>query len=59
MGPHDSLEEVRQRLAELAEGLWGSDRAAEIESSIDQTARHLVEVARTVPDRHLEPGFYQ
>ena len=59
MNPDDSVEQIANELRAQAVRLWGEARAAELESSIKQTARQLWDLGRETPHRDLEPGFYQ
>ena len=59
MNPDDSVEQIANELRAQAVSLWGVARAAELESSIKQTARQLWDLGRETLDRDLEPGFYQ
>ena len=59
MNPDPSVEQIANELRAQAVRLWGEDRAVELESSINQTAKQLWELGKETPDRDLEPGFYQ
>lgn len=59
MRPDVHFEEVLRELRALARSLWGEARAGAISGSIEQTARQLWEVSRSLPHREVEPGFYQ
>ncbi|MDP7082919.1 MAG: hypothetical protein QGH97_00900 [Dehalococcoidia bacterium] len=59
MRPDAPLDEVLRELTEQAKALWGEERAKAISSSVEATARRLWEVSRNLPQRDLEPGFYQ
>lgn len=53
------FEEVLLELRARASALWGEERAGATIDSIEQTARQLWEVSRSLPHRDVEPGFYQ
>ena len=57
--PDMSYDEILQALTEQAVALWGKERAQAVSSSLEQTARQLADVSRALPDREVEPGFYQ
>lgn len=57
--PGPPFQEVLRVLTVRARDLWGEERAAIIASSVEQTARQLWEVSRSLPRREVEPGFYQ
>jgi len=59
MKPDDSIDEIARELRAQAVRLWGEQRAAALEDSMQQTARQLWEVGQVTPHRDLEPGFYQ
>jgi hypothetical protein len=59
MSPDTPFDEVLRELRARARALWGEERVAAIASSLEQTARQLWEVSRSLPQREVEPGFYQ
>lgn len=59
MRPDVPFDAVLRELRERARALWGKERAGAISGSIEQTARQLWEVSRSLPHREVEPGFYQ
>lgn len=59
MKPSDSMEETALELRAQAVRLWGGQRAGELETSLQETARQLWELGQETPHRDLEPGFYQ
>ncbi len=59
MKPEDSEAEILSRLLAEARRLWGEERAQELRTSIQQTARNLHQIATHLPDSSVEPGFYQ
>ncbi len=59
MKPGVSPEDILRELQQQARILWGDRRAEEIEPSLEQTARQLVDVSRNLPFPEVEPGFYQ
>lgn len=59
MRPGSSSEEIARVLVEQAKALWGPERAEAIRALLEQTARQLADVDRSLPDREVEPGFYQ
>ena len=56
--PMSSREEIARSLRDRAIELWGSERAEEIESAIQQTAGHIWQVSQDPPPSNEEPGFY-
>ena len=54
-----SLEDLVVEMTDRAKALWGEERAAAISAALQQAARQLQEVDRTLPGRDVEPGFYQ
>ena len=59
MSPKQSQEELLRDITIRAEALWGAERASAIRATLEQTARQLQEVGQTLPERDVEPGFYQ
>jgi len=59
MKPNDSVQEIAQELRAQAVRLWGEQRAAELEPSLQQTAQQLWDVGQVTIQPDLEPGFYQ
>ena len=59
MKPNDTVDEIARELRAQAVRLWGDQRAAELEDSLQQTAIQLWELGQVTPHRDLEPGFYQ
>jgi hypothetical protein len=59
MKPGSSAQDIARELEEQAAVLWGRRRAQAIRGSLEQTAQQLWEVGRHLPERELEPGFYQ
>jgi preprotein translocase subunit SecY len=59
MRPGSSAQDIARDLEEQAAALWGRRRAQVIRRSLEQTAQQLWEVGRHLPERDLEPGFYQ
>jgi hypothetical protein len=57
--PYMSYEDILRALTEQAVVLWGKERAQAVSSSLELTAQQLVDVNRALPDREVEPGFYQ
>ena len=53
-----SKEDIRQELARKSRELWGEKRSREIGRELDQLASFLHQVARNLPDREEEPGFF-
>ena len=53
-----STADIAKQLNEQAKALWGERRAAELQGSLEDTARILVELRDNLPDRDVEPGFY-
>ena len=52
-------EDILRVLTEQAQALWGPERTEVIATILAQTARQLVDVSGNLPDKELEPGFYQ
>ena len=52
-------EQILAELTRRAQALWGSDRAAELNAQLRDTARQLWEIRRDPPENSVEPGFYQ
>ena len=59
MKPNDSIEEIAVNLRAQAVRLWGEQRAAELEESLQQTASQLWDLGQETLHPDLEPGFYQ
>ena len=59
MKPGSSAQDIARELEEQAAALWGRQRAQAIRHSLEQTAQQLWEVGSHLPERELEPGFYQ
>jgi hypothetical protein len=59
MKPGASIEEVTQELIQQAAKLWGLERAEAMGETLEQTARNLLSVANNLPDKDIEPSFYQ
>ena len=57
--PGESAEEIISLLLAEARRLWGEERAQELQSSLQQTAGNLQQIATHLPDPSVEPGFYQ
>ena len=49
---------MANHLVQQARTLWGEQRAAQIQESLEQTARMLAELGRNLPDRNVEPGCH-
>ena len=54
-----SPQDIARELEEQAAALWGRWRAQALRSSLEQTAQQLWEIGCHLPERELEPGFYQ
>lgn len=54
-----SPEVILRELTERARSLWGEERAAALQASLEQTARNLQEIGQNLPRYEIEPGFYQ
>jgi hypothetical protein len=52
-------EELLHDLTVRAEAVLGKERAALITAALEQTARQLAEISAPLPERDIEPGFYQ
>ena len=57
--PIESTAEILSRLHSEARRLWGEERMQELETSIQDTAENLLQIATNLPDPSIEPGFYQ
>ena len=57
--PAMSYDDFLKVLTEQAVVLWGKERAQAMSSSLELAAQQLVDVNRALPDREVEPGFYQ
>jgi hypothetical protein len=56
--PNPSAADIAAQLAEQARTLWGEQRAAQLEQTLEQTARMLLELGQSLPDRNVEPGCH-
>ena len=56
--PKPTAEDTARQLREQAEALWGERRAAQLQQSIEDTARNLTELRDNLPAKSVEPGFY-
>ncbi len=56
--PNPSAADIAGQLTEQAKALWGERRAAQLQQSLEETARMLLELRHNLPDRDVEPGFY-
>ena len=56
--PNPSAADIEAQLAEQAKALWGEQRAAQLEQTLEQTARMLLELGQSLPDRNVEPGCH-
>ncbi len=59
MKPGDSVESIVQQLRAQAAAEFGERRAAELQDSLEQTARQIWEIDQVTVHVDLEPGFYQ
>ena len=59
MKPGDSVESIVQQLRAQAAAEFGEGRAAELQDSLEQTARQIWEIDQVTVPADLEPGFYQ
>ena len=59
MKPGDSVESIVQQLRAQAAAEFGEQRAAELQDSLEQTARQIWEIDQVTVHVDLEPGFYQ
>ena len=59
MRPGITREEIIQELTERAQDLWGDERAKSMAASLEQAAQQLWAISRHLPNRDVEPGFYQ
>ena len=53
-----SKEEIAGSLKARAEELWGTQRASELQSMLEQTAENVWQIAQDLPSDDEEPGFY-
>ena len=58
MAEEQSEQQILADLTHRAEQLWGSERAAELRASLQDTARQLAEIRRNPPAAEVEPGFF-
>lgn len=56
--PMTSKNEIASSLKARAEELWGAQRASELQKLLEETAEHVWQVSRNLPDDEEEPGFY-
>ena len=56
--PMSSKEEIAGSLTARAEELWGTQRASELQSMLEQTAENVWQIAQDPPSDDEEPGFY-
>jgi hypothetical protein len=56
--PDGSTEALAQVLAGHAALLWGDEKAANLQESLTQTARMLLDIGRRPPGSDTEPGCY-
>ena len=59
MSAKPTHDELLRDITQRAKALWGEAKAAEMASTLEQTARQMEEIDRTMPKRDVEPGFYQ
>ena len=59
MKPGNSVESIIQQLRAQAAAEFGERRAAELQDSLEQTARQIWEIDQVTVHADLEPGFYQ
>ena len=57
--PDIIFEETLESLTQQAEAWWGEGYVAEHRDLLEQAARHIVNVANSLPETETEPGFYQ
>ncbi len=56
--PLGSKAEITKSLRARAEELWGAQRAAELQTLLEQTSEHVWQISQRLPDDDEEPGFY-
>ena len=56
--PMGSKSEIVSALKARAEELWGAQRAAEMQTLLEQTSEHVWQISQHLPDDDEEPGFY-
>ena len=59
MSHQQGRDELLKELTEKAKALWGDARAAELSRTLETTASQLIEVRQHLPERDVEPGFFQ
>ncbi len=59
MSDEQTREELLRELTDKAKALWGDERAAELSNTLEATASQLTEVRQHLPERAVEPGFFQ
>ncbi len=52
-----SPRDIAAALTERATALWGRERAAVLRPILEETSKHLWELARNPPESDVEPGF--
>ena len=53
-----SKTDIASSLKARAEELWGTQRAARLETLLEQTTEHVWQLSQHLPDEDEEPGFY-
>ena len=59
MSAKPTHEELLRDITERAKALWGEAKAAEMADALEQTALNMEQIDRMMPERDVEPGFYQ
>ena len=59
MSNQQSRDDLLRELTDKAKALWGDARAAELSRTLETTASQLIEVRQHLPERDVEPGFFQ
>ncbi len=59
MSAKPTHEELLRDITERAKALWGEAKATEMAAALEQTALNMAEIDRTMPERDVEPGYYQ
>ena len=59
MSNEQSREELLRELTDKAIAMWGEGRAAALSNALESAVSQLMEVRRDLPQRDVEPGFFQ
>ena len=59
MSNEQSREELLRELTDKAIAMWGEARAAALSNALESAVSQLMEVRQDLPQRDVEPGFFQ